>query len=63
MLSHTHRQMYFMYQHEIMSTDTLYPQYQAYEHRLNTFIDLLWPILLHQNEVTLENAGLFYTGN
>jgi hypothetical protein len=52
-----------MYQHEITWTQTLYPQYQVYEHRLNTFNDRLWPISLHQNEVTLAKAGLFYSGN
>ena len=55
--------MYFMYQHEITWTQTLYPQYQVYEHRLKSFNDRLWPISLHQNEVTLAKAGLFYSGN
>ena len=55
--------MYFMYQHEITWTNTLYPQYQVYEHRLKSFNDRLWPISLHQNEVTLAKAGLFYSGN
>ena len=55
--------MYFMYHHEITWTQTLYPQYQVYEHRLKSFNDRLWPISLHQNEVTLAKAGLFYSGN
>ena len=52
-----------MHQHEITWTQTLYPQYQVYEHRLNSFSDRLQPILLHQNEVTLAKVGLFYSGN
>ena len=54
--------MYFMYQHEI-TWSTMYPLYQVYEHHFNSFIDRLWPISLHQNEVTLAKAGLFYSGN
>ena len=52
-----------MYQHEITWINTLFPHYQVHEHRLNSFIDRLWPISLHQNEVTLAKAGLFYSGN
>ena len=54
--------MYFMSEHEIRWTNTLYPQYQLYEHRLSSFIDRSWPISLHQNEVTMANAGFFYSG-
>ena len=43
--------------------DTLYPQYQVYKHHLISFIDRLWPILLHQNEVILERTGLFCSKN
>ena len=56
-------EMYFMYQHEITWTNTSFHHYQVYEHRLNSFIDRLWPISLHQNKVTLAKAGLFYSGN
>ena len=52
-----------MYQHKITWTNTLYPQYQVYEHHLNSFIDRLWLISLHPNEVTFANTGLFYSGN
>ena len=55
--------MYIMSQHEISWTNALYPQYQVYEHRLNSFIDRSWPISLHQNEVTMAKAGFFYSGN
>ena len=51
-----------MSEDEISWTNTLYPQYQVYENHLNTFIDRSWPILLHQNEVTLAEAGFFYSG-
>ena len=49
--------MYFMSEDEIIWTNTLYPQYQGYENRLNTFIDRSWPISLYQNEVMLAEAG------
>ena len=52
-----------MSQHEISWTNTLYPQYQIYEHRYNSFIDRSWPISLHQNEVKMAKAGFFYSGN
>ena len=55
--------MYLMSEDEISWTNTLYPQYQVYENRLNTFIDRSWPISLYQNEVTLAEAGFFYSGN
>ena len=55
--------MYFISEDEISWTNTLYPQYQVYENRLNTFIDRSWPISLFQNEVTLAEAGFFYSGN
>ena len=55
--------MYFISEDEISWTNTLYPQYQVYENRLNTFIDRSWPISLYQNEVTLAEAGFFYSGN
>ena len=55
--------MYVMYQHEITWSSTMYPQYQVYVNRLNTFIDRSSPISPHQNEVTLAKAGLFYSGN
>ena len=54
--------MYFMSEHEIRWTNTLYPQYQLYEHRLSSFIDRSWPISLHQNEVTMANAGFSIQG-
>ena len=56
-------EMYLMSEDEISWTNTLYPQYQVYENRLNTFIDRSWPISLYQNEVTLAEAGFFYSGN
>ena len=46
-----------MSEDEIIWNNTLYPQYQIYEHRLNSFIDRSWSISLHQNEVTLTKAG------
>ena len=52
-----------MSEDEISWANTLYPQYQGYENRLNTFIDRSWPISLYQNEVTLAEAGFFYSGN
>ena len=52
-----------MSEDEIPWDNTLYPQYQVYEHRLNTFVDRAWPISLHQNKVTLAEAGFFYSGN
>ena len=47
--------MYFMSEHEIRWTNTLYPQYQLYEHRLSSLLTdrgqspciemkLLWPM-------------------
>ena len=41
-----------MYKDEITWTNTSYPQYQVYEHRLNSFIDSSLTISLHQNKVT-----------
>ena len=52
-----------MSEHETPWTNTLYPQYQVYEHRLNNSIDRSWPISLHQNEVTLAEEGGLYLGN
>ena len=48
-----------MSEHEITWTNTLYPQYQVYEHRLSSFIDRSRPISLLQNEVTMANAVFF----
>ena len=55
--------MYFTSEDEISWPKNLYPQYQIYEHRLNTLTDRSWPISLHQIEVTLAEVGLFYSGN
>ena len=50
-------------EHEISWANALYPQYQVYEHRVNTFVDRFWPMSLHQNAVTMASAGFFYSGN
>ena len=55
--------MYFRSEDEVIWSNTLYPQYQLYENHLNSFIDGSWPISLHQNEITLAKAILFYLGN
>ena len=55
--------MYIMSPHEISWTNALYPLYQAYEHRYDSFIDRSWPISLHHNEVTVAKAGFFYSCN
>ena len=33
--------LYFMSPHEITWTEALHPHYQVYEHRLNSFIDIV----------------------
>ena len=48
---------------EIIWTNTLYPQYQIYEHRLNSVIDRSWSTLLNQNGAILAKAELLYSGN
>ena len=47
---------------EVSWTSSAYPQYENYEHRLNTYFVRFWPISIRQNGMTMAKAGFFYRG-